>query len=151
MYTIFTDDTNQISIICPKCGIEQDIDTTKFKDAQNRLTGECRCGEPYEYTIEIRKGYRDDVKLSGEYLILGKEGKGEIIVRDLSLTGIRFECLKPMNISKDDTLIVKFKLDDLKKSEIRTPVKIIWVRDLIIGAQFMNPKSIEKDLVFYFR
>jgi len=151
MYTIYTDDTDQVLIICPKCGAEQHIDTTEIKGPQKKLTGKCNCGEPYEYTVEIRKRYRDDVSLSGEYIILGKEGKGEIIVRDLSLTGIRFECLKSHNISKDDTLIVKFKMDDPKRSEIRTPVIIIWVRDLIIGAQFRNPTSLEKDLGFYLR
>jgi hypothetical protein len=151
MYAIYPDDAGQISIICPKCGTELHIDTSTFKDPQKKLTGKCGCGEPYQYTIEVRKRFRNDVRLSGEYLILGKEGKGEIVIKDLSMTGIGFECLSPNSISENDTLIVKFRLDDLKKSEIRTPVNVRWVRDLTIGAQFRNPTSLEKYLRSYLR
>ena len=149
MYTIYTDGTNQVSIICPKCKVEQNIDTTKIKSIQKKLKGKCRCGEPYEFTIEIRKRYRDDVRLSGEYLILGKEGKGKIIVRDFSMSGIQFECLNPHNIFKDDIVRVKFKLNDLKKSEIQKPVKVIWVKDRKIGAHFIETKQYEKQVGSY--
>ena len=74
MDTIYTDDTNRVSIICPKCGFEQNIDVSKFKDTQKKLKGRCRCGEPYQYTIEFRKRYRKDVSLPGEYNL---QGKGE--------------------------------------------------------------------------
>lgn len=140
MYTIYTDATNQVFIICPKCGIEENIDITKLKDTQNKLEGKCSCGEPYEFTIEFRKRYRNDVRLSGEFLLLGKEGKGEMVVKDFSMGGIQFECTKPHNILKDDTLIVRFKLDDLKRSEIRKPVRVRWVKDRTVGAYFIEAK-----------
>lgn len=149
MYTIYTDDTNQVSIICPKCKVEQNINTTKIKGTQQKLEGKCKCGEPYEFTIEFRKRYRVDVELPGEYLILGKEGKGEMVVKDFSISGIKFECTNPHNILKDDTLIVKFKLDDLKRSEIRKPVRVRWVKGQAIGAQFLETKSYEKELGSY--
>lgn len=149
METIYTDDTNRVSIICPKCGIEQNINTTNFKDTQKKLKGKCRCGEPYQFTIEFRKRYRKDVSLPGEYIILGIGVKGEIIIRELSMSGIRFECLSPHHISKDDILRVKFKLDDPKRSEIRKPVKVKWVRDLTIGAHYIEKKLYETDLGFY--
>ena len=149
MYTIYTDDTNQVSIICPKCGHEQNIDTTKFKDTQKKLKGKCKCGEPYQYTIEFRKRYRKDVRLSGEYIIPGIEEKGEIIIRELSMSGIQFECLNPHHISKDDTVKVKFKLDNPKRSEIQKPVKVIWVRDRTIGAHYIEKMFYETDLGFY--
>ena len=149
MHTIYTDDTNQVSIICPKCRLEQNIDTTNFKDTQKKLTGKCGCGEPYEFTIEHRKRYREGVRLTGEYSILDKEEKGEIIIRDLSMSGIRFECLNPHHISEDDVLKVKFKLDRPKRSEIQKLVRVIRVRERIIGAQFMETKSYKNDLKFY--
>ncbi len=149
MDTIYTDDTNRVSIICPKCGFEQNIDVSKFKDTQKKLTGKCGCGEPYEFTIEHRKRYREGVRLTGEYSILDKEEKGEIIIRDLSMSGIRFECLNPHHISEDDVLKVKFKLDRPKRSEIQKLVRVIRVRERIIGAQFMETKSYNNDLKFY--
>ena len=149
MYTIYTDDTNQVSIICPKCKLEQNIDTIKFKDTREKLKGKCKCGESYEFTIEHRKRYREGVRLTGEYSILDKEEKGEIIIRDLSMSGIRFECLNPHHISEDDVLKVKFKLDRPKRSEIQKLVRVIRVRERIIGAQFMETKSYKNDLKFY--
>jgi hypothetical protein len=138
-----------VSINCPKCGVEQNIDTTKFKDTHKKLKGKCRCGEPYKFTIEYRKRYREGVRLTGEYFILGEEEKGEIIIRDLSMSGIRFECLNPHHISENDVLKVKFKLDRPKSSEIQKLVKVIRVRDRIIGASFMETKSYKRDLEFY--
>jgi hypothetical protein len=149
MYTIYTDDTDQLSIICPKCRLEQNIDTTKFKDTQEKLKGKCKCGEPYEFKIEHRKRYREGVRLTGEYSILDKEEKGEIIIRDLSMSGIRFECLSPHHISEDDVLKVKFNLDRPKRSEIQKLVKVVRVRDRIIGADFMESKSYKRDLEYY--
>ena len=151
MYTIYTDDTNRMSIICPKCGFEQKINTTNFKDTQKKLKGRCRCGEPYQYTIEFRKRYRKDVRLPGKYSILGKGEKEEIIIRDLSFTGIRFESLKPHQILKDDTLEVIFKLDNHRRSRIRKLVKVIWVRDLIVAAHYIETKLYENDLEFYLK
>jgi hypothetical protein len=149
MYTIYTDDSNQVSIICPKCRSEQNIDITKLKDTQKKLEGKCKCGEPYEFKIEHRKRYREGVRLTGEYSILDKEEKGELIIRDLSMSGIRFECPNPHHISKDDILKVKFKLDRPKILEIQKLVKVIRVREHIIGAQFMETKSYKRYLEFY--
>jgi len=149
MYTIYTDDSNQVSIICPKCRLEQNIDTTNFKDTQKKLDGKCRCGEPYQYSIEFRKSYRKDVRLPGEYIIPGIEEKGDMIVRDLSMIGIRFECLNPHHISKDDTVKVKFRLDDPNRSEIQKPVKIVRVEDRIIGAYYIEKKLYETNLALY--
>jgi len=138
-----------VSIICPKCGFEQNIDATKFKDTQKKLKGRCRCGEPYQFTIEFRKRYRKDVSLPGEYNLQGKGEKGDIVVRDLSMIGIRFECLNPHHILRDDTVKVKFELDDPKRSDIQKHVKVVWVEDRIIGAYYIETKLYKNDLKFY--
>jgi hypothetical protein len=151
MYTIYTDDTNRVSILCPKCGFEQNINTTNLKDTQKKLKGRCICGEPYQFTIEFRKRYRKDVRLSGEYSILGKGEKEEIIIRELSFTGIQLESLRPHQILKDDTLEVTFKLDNPRRSKIRKLVKVIWVRDRIVGAHYIETKLYENDLELYLK
>ena len=149
MYTIYADETNQVSIICPKCQLEQHIDTTKFKNTQKKLGGKCQCGEPYEYTVEFRNRYRKDVNIPGNYSILGRGEKEDLIIRELSLTGLQFEALKPHYISEDDALEVTFKLDNHWRSEIRKLVKVIWIKDLIIGVHFMETKSYENELRSY--
>ena len=146
---VWIDHSNQATIICPKCRFDKNIDATKFKNAQRTQRTKCKCGEIFQFTIEYRRQYRKNVRLSGEYNIQGKGQKGEIIIRDLSLSGIRFESLMPHQISPDDTLEVIFKLDNPSRKEIRKIVKVIWVDDRIIGAQYNERNLYEKDLAFY--
>ena len=108
MKKIYVNDTNQATIICPKCGFEKKVDVTDFKDTQKKLKAKCQCGETHRITIEFRKKYRKDVRLPGEYIIQGKGERGEIIIRELSLTGVRFESLKPHQISTDRSVHLTF-------------------------------------------
>ncbi|MBW2604015.1 MAG: hypothetical protein JRE28_06810 [Deltaproteobacteria bacterium] len=151
MKKVYVDDTHQATIICPKCGFEKNVDVTDFKDTPKSLKAKCKCGETHRFTIEFRKKYRKDVRLPGEYLAKAKGEKGEIIIRELSLTGIRFESLKPHRISTDDTLEVKFQLDNPMRSNILKLVEVIWIRDRIVGAHYTETKLYEKDLGFYMK
>ena len=149
MKKAYVDDTNSVKIICPKCGFGRNIDTTHFKDTQKKLKGTCRCGEAYQFTIEFRKRHRKSVMLPGEYSIQEKREEGEIIIRELSLSGIRFESMRPHHILKNDTLELKFKLDNPLRTEISKLVKVVWVKDRIVGAHYTEKKLYEKDLGFY--
>jgi PilZ domain len=151
MKTVYVNDANQATIICPKCGFMKEIEMTNFKNTQKSLKGKCRCGEIFRFTIEFRKNYRKKVSLAGEYHNNGKGKKGEIIVEDLSMNGIRFVNLGSDQISIDDKLQVKFKLDNQMRSEINIPVKVIWVNDKMIGTKFSGSKSFKSELGFYLR
>ena len=149
MKTVYVDDTNQATIICPKCGSKKNIDVTNFKNTQKKLTAKCRCGEVFWLTLEFRKHYRKKVRLHGEYFVQGRDEKGEIIIEDISAGGIRFASLKPHYISISDTVELKFTLDNPMRTEINKLVKIIWIIDCNVGVQYIDPKSLEKDLGFY--
>jgi hypothetical protein len=151
MQKVYVNYTNQVKIICPKCELEKLINVFKFKDTHKRLKAKCRCGEVFRLTLEYRKHYRKKVQLHGEYFVQGKNEKGEVVIEDISATGIRFASLKPHYISRDDIVELKFTLDDPMKTAIHTPIKIKWIIDRNVGAQFKNPKSLEKDLGFYLR
>ena len=151
MKKVYVDDNDEAIIICPKCGFEKNVDVTKFKGSPKNVTAKCKCGETHRFTIEFRKTYRKDVRLPGEYIAKKKGKKGEIIVRELSLTGIRFESLKPHQISLNNKLEVKFKLDTPLRKEISKLVKAIWIKDRFVGANFTETKLYEKDLGFYLK
>ncbi|PQP33196.1 hypothetical protein C6A36_00430 [Desulfobacteraceae bacterium SEEP-SAG10] len=151
MKTVYVNDANQATIICPKCAFTKEIDMSNFKNTQKRVKGKCRCGEAFRFTIEFRKNYRKKVRLAGEYRINGKGKKGEIIVEDLSINGIRFVNLGSHQISIDDTLEVKFKLDNQMRTEINILVKVVWVKDKIVGVKFSGPKSFKSEWGFYLR
>ena len=151
MKTLYTNDTNQVTIICPKCNFMKDKNAANFKNAKKVLKAKCRCGEVFRFTIEFRKHYRKKVKLPGEYTIKETGKKGEMAVEDLSMSGIRFVNLGSHQISPDDMLEVKFKLDNQMRSEIYKQVRIVWVKDNVMGAQFIEEKSFKSDLGFYLK
>jgi len=125
MTKFYVNDTNQTTIVCPKCGFAKMIDTTNYKETQKRLKANCKSGEVIKFTLEFREHYRKDIRLHGEYIIQQSGEKGEVVIEDLSMSGIRFESLKPHQISTGDTLEVKFKLDNLSQTEIRKLVKVM--------------------------
>ena len=151
MQTVYANKTNQTTVICPKCGFAKIFEATKFKNMHRRLKAKCRCGEVFEFTLEFRKYYRKKARLLGEYIIQRKGEKGDIIVEDLSMGGIRFENLGPHQISIDDMLEVKFKLDNPSRSEIHKMGRVIWIRDRTVGVMYSEPKGNDKDLGFYMR
>ena len=149
MRKIYLDNSKKTTITCSRCLFEQSIDLSNIKHDQKILKIRCKCGKDNEFTIEYRKKYRKDVEFFGEYIIEKSGIKGEIIIRDLSMDGIRFENLSLYQISKDDILEVKFQLDNPKRSEIRKSVKVIWVKDRNIGGSFIETELYKADLGFY--
>ncbi|MBW2449597.1 MAG: PilZ domain-containing protein [Deltaproteobacteria bacterium] len=146
MEKVYVHENDQTIIICPKCGLKKNIDVTDFKNTHKRLKAKCSCGEVFRLTLEFRKHHRKKVWLDGEYFIQGKDEKGEINIEDISFGGIRFASLKPHYISRNDTVELKFTLDDPMRTKIQTPVTVKWIIDHSVGGQFFDPKSLEKDL-----
>ena len=149
MNKVWIGDDNKGTIICPKCLIGIGIDATKFQNMKRELKAKCKCGEIFQFDIEFRTQYRKNVMLPGEYSIQGK--KGEIIIRDVSMSGVRFESLMPFPFSANNTIEVTFKLDNPSRKEIRKTVKVMWVKGLMVGAKFIDRKLFEKDLGFYLK
>jgi hypothetical protein len=149
MEKVYVGYTNKVTIICPKCGLKKNKIVFKFKDTHKRLTAKCKCGEVFRLTLDFRKYYRKNVRLTGEYFVRGKDEKREILIEDISKTGINFATLKPHNFSKDDLVELKFTLDGPMRMEVRTRVKILWIIDRTVGAQFNDPALLEQDLGFF--
>jgi hypothetical protein len=146
MEKVYVSRTNRVKTICPKCGLKKYINVFKFKDTHKRLKAKCKCGEVFRFTLDFRGHYRKKVQLAGEYFVKGKDEKEEILIEDISKAGINFATLKPHNFSKGDLVELKFTLDNPMKMEVRTRVKILWIIDRTVGAQFNDPNLLEKDL-----
>lgn len=149
MQIIYAGHANQVTIICPKCGLEKNTNVFKFKDTHKRLKAKCKCGEVFRVDLEFRKYYRKKVRLNGEYFFQDKGEKGEILVENISMSGIRFSTLKPNHMSKDDTVELKFSLDNPMRTEIQTFVIIKWIADRNVGAEYIDLNRFKKDLGFY--
>jgi tRNA U34 2-thiouridine synthase MnmA/TrmU len=151
MEKVYVDENNKAFVICPKCGFEKNVDATNFRNMKNEVKGKCNCSKGFDFTLEYRKHYRKNVMLPGEYVVQKSGEKGEAIFKKLSLSGIQFESLRPHQISTDDIVGVKFKLDNPLKSEIRRFAKVIWVKNRNVGAQFSETKDYDKALGFYLK
>jgi len=147
MEIVYVDDANRATTICPKCRSEKNIDVTRFKDTHKKLKAKCRCGEVYRFALDFRKHYRKNVRFHGKYIVQEKDKKGIIIIENISADGIRFVSLKPHIFSVNDIVELKFTLDDPTKTEIQELVKIIWVMDRNVGAQYIDPKSLVWDFI----
>ena len=144
MGKFYVDENNQARINCHKCGINKNLDVTKFKDTHKRLKAKCRCGEVFRLTLDFRRHYRKNVRLAGEYFVQGKNEKGEVLIEDISMTGVRFATLKPHNIFKDDTVELKFTLDNPMRTKVQELVKIIRTIDRNVGAQYINQSRMQR-------
>ena len=151
MEIVYVADSNHVTITCPKCGLKKNADVTNFKDTHKRLKAKCKCGEVFRLSLDFRKYLRKNILLTGEYYLPEKDEQGQVIIEDISTNGINFATLKPHNFSKNESVELKLTFDDLIGTEIHTFVKIKWISDRNVGAQFTNPKSLEKDLGFYMR
>ena len=149
MQKVYVDETNKATIVCPKCGFGKTIDTTRFKGTQKKLKSTCRCGETYQLTIEFRRRHRKNVRLPGSYVVKESGEKGDIIIRELSLSGIRIESMNPHGIMINNSLQLTFRLDNPMRTEISKLVKVVWIKDRLIGAYYLESKLYEKDLGFY--
>jgi hypothetical protein len=148
---VFVGRNNEVKVICPKCGLEKFINVFKFKNTHKRLKAKCKCGEVFRFSLDFRKYYRKKVQLGGECFIHEKNERDDILIIDISKTGVNFTTFKPHNFSRNDTVELKFNLDNTMETEIHTTAKIKWINDRNAGAQFNNTKSFETELGFYLR
>ena len=144
MGKFYVDENNQARITSQKCGINKNLDVTKFKDTHKRLKAKCKCGEEFRLTLDFRRHYRKNVQLSGEYFVQEKNEKGEILIEDISMTGINFATLKPHNFSINDTVELKFTFGNPMKTRVQEPVKIIRIIDRNVGAQYVNQSRMQR-------
>ena len=148
MEKICVDENNKITITCPRCGLEKNIDVMNFKDTHKRLMAKCQCGEVFHFALEFRTDYRKNVWLHGEYFVRGKDEKGEMNIENISASGIRFSTIGSHNIFRDDIVEFKFTLDNPARTEIQELVKAIWIIDKTVGSRYINQSRLQRIWLF---
>jgi len=127
----------------------ESVDASMYKETDDAVgvTYKCTCGYTYNLLLEKRKYYRKETRLPGTYFF----GKGEkpMTVKDLSLTGLKFEVENEPDFMVGDKLFVEFHLDDTQKTQIKKQVIIKIISGLSIGAEFCPEKGSDKAIEFY--
>jgi len=151
MEKVYVDHTNQVNVTCPNCGLEKKKNVFKFKDTHKGLKARCKCGEVFRFTLDFRKYFRKNVRLSGEYFFQEKDETGEMHIEDISMAGISFSTPDPHNFHKNDTVELTFTIDNPTRTNIRQLAKIMWINDRSVGARFNDPKSLSREFEFYLK
>ena len=143
-----TDDT--VKITCPKCNISKSFNVNEYKSSNRGIKARCTCGHVFRCIIEFRRYYRKAVNYEGEYRNVKTGDSGRMANESLSLSGIDFINLTPVNlIMKNDLLDVSFHLDDSKKTFIQRKTKVTASDKDTINAVFIKFQLYDKDLGFY--
>jgi hypothetical protein len=143
MKKIYANEDEKGTLVCEKCGKTRVINLSDFKNIGKPLKVKCSCGHFFFVSIEVRKFYRKNTHLSGEYIKVSHDAgkgleKGIMTVEDLSRTGLGFRTKTKHDIRVDDLLRVRFVLDDAKRSEVTKSAVVKRVSDHCIGAEFVD-------------
>jgi hypothetical protein len=135
---------------CPHCRHARTVSVDKLKDKKKVLKIKCSCQQSYTVSLELRKMYRKDTNLDGNFVNLSLDNaRGVMIVKDVSMGGIGFTVIGRNTIQPGHELEVTFTLDDANHSVISKQVMVRVVRDKFVGCEFKHAHEYDKSLGFY--
>jgi hypothetical protein len=113
-----------------------------------KLKCTCPCGTIDSTTLERRISFRKQVSLKGCYEYRRQEEQGTITVENISMGGVKFKLGVRGTFGAGHRLWVAFRLDNHPQTLIRREVEVRWMKDLTVGARFVNPDQYD-GLGFY--
>jgi PilZ domain len=140
---IYANNSDKGTLVCEKCGKTKTVDLSEFKNIGKPLKVKCGCGHVFFVSIEIRKFYRKNTNLVGEYIRISSDmskglERGSMTVEDLSRTGLGFRTKTNHNIYVRDVIRVRFILDDAKRSEVNKSAVVRRVNNSFVSAEFLD-------------
>lgn len=149
---VFVHNKMVVSFACPVCKLEKTIGVERIKDVYHwNVNATCRrCAHKFKVSFNFRKYYRKETYFHG--LLFDSfdsiDPVGDVIITDVSLTGIGFSCEK-CKFEVGSILVVRFILDDEERSRIEKKISIESVRGSKVGAVFLDEKGFDKILGKY--
>ncbi len=135
---------------CPHCRHARTVSVAKLKDKKKIIKIKCSCQQSYSVSLELRKMYRKDTNLHGQFVNISLNNeRGAMLVTDVSMGGIGFTVVGRNRIEVDHELEVTFTLNDSHSSVISKQVEVKIVRDKFIGCEFRHAHEYDKALGFY--
>jgi len=135
---------------CPHCRHARTVSVAKLKDKKKIIKIKCSCQQSYSVSLELRKMYRKDTNLNGQFVNISLNNeRGAMLVTDVSMGGIGFTVVGRNRIEVDHELEVTFTLDDSHSSVISKQVEVKIVRDKFVGCEFRHAHEYDKALGFY--
>ena len=96
----------------------------------------------HKHRRQSRRYPRKPTLLMGTYRHEEGTKQIQVIVEDLSQSGVGLLWFTPDNLEIGDVLHLEFGLEDAAHTVIRAPVCVRWVQDDIFGTQFVHPDKL---------
>jgi hypothetical protein len=143
---IFIANDDTAAFICPECQKSKTVNVTKYKNIQTavRVKCKCPCGHSYSVLLERRKNIRKNINLIGSFLYEKSGEKGNMLVTDLSRSGLRIKLSNPIDIQVGEKLSLEFTLDDKERSLIHKKVVVKSVQGNSLGVKFLQEDHFDK-------
>jgi len=145
---------NKAVLICPYCGQWRSISADPFRGEKHKLKVKCFCKKTFKVFLEFRKEFRKEKFLrGGTYINHSQKGsRCDIVIIDISLTGLAFSSLDAPTLRIDDELGVEFSLDFGKGTNIKRDVIVKNIRQKRVGCEFeLSGGAFDDQLGYYVR
>jgi PilZ domain len=96
----------------------------------------------HKHRRQSRRYPRKPTLLMGTYRHEESRKQIQVIVEDLSQSGVGLLWFTPDQLEAGDVLHLEFGLEDAEHTVIRAPVCVRWVQDDIFGTQFVHPDKL---------
>lgn len=100
-------------------------------------------------SVEFRRHLRKRVDLDGVYHDPGTGEPEDIVVEDLSLSGIRFATLRPHSLESGMRVRISFTLDTPKRPTKDRTLEVTKAEGLHVSGRFVGAPERDSDLGFY--
>ena len=142
--SVYVRPDNTAVITCPHCNLQKIIKTEPFKGRKHKFKAKCSCKNVFTVTLEFRKRKRKRTNLRGTYVNHSQDdSSGNIVVRNISVSGLEFTSYDHHDFVMDDELTVTFNLDDDHLTEISREVVIRDIRSSSIGCEFVGSGELD--------
>ncbi len=148
----FVSQNDKATIVCPQCNKIKEILVRDFRHKHHRITVRCTCDHVFKIQLEFRRYHRKKTALTGTYDVFPPAvGGGRLRILDLSLSGAKFEVYGLHDLKEGTKGKLAFILDDRHNTVLMKNSVIKTVQGNIIGCEFTDNKTFDKDLGFYLR
>ena len=158
--SIYIQDDNTATFVCPKCGKTKTVDVSEYLKVNGSVKvkyrfkcdncdcgktacsdcniEDCRFGNTTSVVLERRRQFRKPVKLHGICTVKERNEKISVLIMDISRMGLKFKLLRSGTLKIGEKITVQFRLDDKKGTMINKEAVVKKADGLYIGVEFLN-------------
>ena len=156
--SVFPGLDGRYEMTCPQCGFQDTVPEKLFELMGSAVRVQCPCSHRFRIIRELRSNFRKAVRLEGYFAQARHNGNklapgdvwGPMVVKNLSKTGMQFQCGNAGLLRVGDHLQVRFNLDNANQTLIKKTVIVRSVFADTVGCQFEGADQYDAALGFYF-